>query len=98
MIELTFEEFCERPLQYCLGMTGDTGAKRLYRNEDLKIQKEVHTKLKRRGDIYSGWKEPQIAYFLDGDSREFTTVDQLYVAYMEKVCGIKNSEMVIETE
>ena len=90
MIELTFEEFCNKPLQYVLGFIGDAGAKRLYRNEELKIQKEVHTKRKIKGDIYSGWKEPVIAYFLDGDDREFQTVDQLYVAYMEKVCGVKS--------
>ena len=91
MIELTFEEFCNKPLQYVLGFTGDAGVKRLYRNEELKIQEEVHTKRKIKGDIYSGWKEPVIAYFLDGDDREFQTVDQLYVAYMGRVCGVKSN-------
>lgn len=91
MIELTFEEFCNKPLQYALGFTGDAGATRFYRNEELRIQKEVHTKRKIKGDIYSGWKEPVIAYFLDGDDREFQTVDQLYVAYMEKACGVKSN-------
>jgi hypothetical protein len=90
MIELTFEEFCNKPLQYTLGFAG-AWCKRLYRNEELKIQKEVHTKRKIKGDIYSGWKEPVIAYFLDGDDREFQTVDQLYVAYMERVCGVKSN-------
>ena len=40
MIELTFEEFCNKPLQYVLGFTGDAGAKRLYRNEELKSKKK----------------------------------------------------------
>jgi hypothetical protein len=96
-MELTFEEFCEKPFQYCLGIIGDAGAKRMYRNEDLKVQKEVHTKRKKYGDIYGGWKDPVVAYFLDGDDREFSTPDAVYVAYMEKVCGIKSSEIEIET-
>ena len=87
MKELTFEEFCALPLTYVLGTTGAWGAHRAYRNEDTKIQKEVKTRRKRYDDIYSGWREPEVAYFLDGDEREFSSVDQLYVAYMEKVCG-----------
>lgn len=88
MNELTFEEFCSTPLEYSQGMTGDWGARRLYRNNDLRIQKEVLTKRKRHGDIYGGWKDGEVYFFLDGDEREFRTVDQLYVAYMENVCGV----------
>jgi hypothetical protein len=91
MKELTFEEFCNLPLTYYFGTNGDAGCSRLYRNNDFKFQKEVHTKRKKKGDIYSGWKEPIVVYFLDNDDREFTTVDQLYVAYMEKVCQIKSN-------
>lgn len=87
--ELTYEEFCTKPLQYTQGMTFDWGAMRLHRNEELGIQKETVTKRKRKGDIYSGWREPSIAFFLDGDERQFDTPDQLYVAYMEKACGVE---------
>ena len=87
--ELTYEEFCELQFAYTLGMTFDWGAHRMYRNEDHGLQMEHVTKRKRPGDIYSGWQEQQTAYFLDGDPREFKTPDQLYVAYMEKVCGIE---------
>lgn len=86
--ELTFEEFCQKPLMYKMGLSGDWGAQRLYRNEELGIQKETHTKRQCYGDIYSGWQDGEVAYFLDGDPREFTTVADLYVAWMEKVCGI----------
>lgn len=89
MTELTFEEFCAQPLQYRFGITGDMSARRLYRNDDLGIQKEVHTQRVRPGDIYSGWKDGVVSYFVDGDPREFTTVDGLYVGWMEKVCGIE---------
>ena len=86
--ELTFEEFCALPLQYTLGFSGDDGAQRMYRNEDIGLQKEVHTKRKRHGDIYGGWRDPVVAYFLDGDDRKFDTSDQVYVAYMEIICGV----------
>lgn len=87
--ELTFEEFCQLPMQYTLGMSGDYGAHRLHRNEAAGIQKETFTRRKRQGDIYSGWAESNITYFMDGDERQFETTDALYVAWMEKVCGIK---------
>ena len=89
MTELTYEEFCALPLTYTQGMTFDWGAMRLHRHEETGIQKETVTKRKRKGDIYSGWKDPVVAFFLDGDARQFDTPDQLYVAYMEKVCGVK---------
>lgn len=86
--ELTYEEFLQQPLRYAMGMRFDWGAHRVYRNDALGIQKEVVTKQKVKGDIYSGWKDPDVALYLDGDKREFKTSDQLYVAYMEKVCGV----------
>lgn len=87
MTELTFEEFCDLPLTYTGGMTGDWGAHRAYRNEDAKLQKEVVTKRKRHGDIYGGWKDGDVYYYLDGDSNTYRTLDQVYLAYMERVCG-----------
>ena len=89
MSELTFDEFCQQPLTYMLGMSGDWGARRLYRNNELGVQKEVHTKRKRHGDIYSGWQEGQVSYFLDGDPREFKSSAELYEAWMAKVCGVE---------
>lgn len=87
--ELTYEEFCALPFDYIKGMSFDWGAQRMYRNKEHGLQKELVTKRVRYDDIYSGWQEGQTSYFLDGDKREFKTPDQLYVAYMEKVCGIK---------
>lgn len=90
MNELTFEEFCAQPLLYAGGMSGDYGAHRAYRNDKLRIQKEVVTKRKRYGDIYSGWNEGETYYFLDGDPRTFSNEAELYVAWMEKVCGVSD--------
>ena len=87
MKELTFEEFCELPLQYTMGITFDYGAQRLYRNDKHKVQKEVYTgRNKRTGE----WGLGKAYWFVDGDPRTFETSDQCYVAYMEKVCGVKS--------
>lgn len=87
--ELTFEEFGRMPLTYTIGMTGDVEAQRMYRNEELGVQKEVYTKRLVAGDIYSGWHDGEVYYYLDGDDRQFRTVADLYVGYMENVCGVK---------
>ena len=89
MNELTYEEFCQQPLTYKLGMTGDWGAHRLFRNDELGIQQETITQRKRHGDIYSGWRTAKTYFFLDGDPREFTTVADLYVAWMARVCEVE---------
>ena len=52
------------------------------------LQVEIITFRERKGDIYSGWKKEMIVFFLDDHAEQFDTVDQAYVAYMEKVCGI----------
>lgn len=88
MTELTFEEFGQQPLTYTLGTAGDWGAHRAFRNDDLGIQKEVVTKRKRYGDIYGGWENGEVYYYVDSDPREFRSTADLYVAWMEKVCGM----------
>lgn len=92
MKELTFEEFCELPLQYTFGLTFDWGAHRIHRNYDIGLQIETVTKRKKFGDIYSGWQDQKRYFFLAGDDRQFDTIDQVYVAYMEKVCEIEESK------
>lgn len=88
MTELTYEEFCEQPLTYTMGLVGEKGAQRMHRNEELGIQKEVFTERIVPGDIYSGWKDGEVYFYVDGDPREFRTSADLYVAWMEKVCGV----------
>jgi len=89
-LELTYEEFCQLPFVYTTGLSFDWGAQRMYRNEDFGLQIEVVTKRKHYGDIYGGWKKEKRSYYIDADPREFATIDQLYVAYMENVCGVKS--------
>jgi hypothetical protein len=83
--ELTYEEFCKLPFIYKFGFTYEWGACRVYRNEEHGLQKEYVTKRNRHDE----WPGQQTSLFMDSDDREFKTSDQLYVAYMEKVCGIK---------
>ena len=87
MNELTFEEFCELLYRYTFGITFDTGASRLYRNDRRGLQYEVHTKRNKRS---GKWHTEKRYWLVDGDSREFQTVDQCYLAYMKKVCGVKS--------
>jgi len=87
MNELTFEEFCELKIEYRMGITFDTGAQRLYRNDIHGIQTEVYTKRNKHTGV---WGKGKQWWFIDGDSRAFETSDQCYVAYMEKVCGVKH--------
>ncbi len=92
MTELTFDEFSKQPPTYTLGTSGDWGSHRAYRNEEIGIQKEVVTKRKRYGDIYGGWRDAEVYYFVDGDPRTFRTVAECYVAFMEKACSVKEQE------
>lgn len=85
MTELTFEELCGQPLEYRMGMSGDKGARRLYRNDALGIQKEVFTP---RNPRTMEWGEGEAYYFVDGDPEEYRTVADLYVAWMAKLCGM----------
>ena len=85
MTELTYEEFCALPLQYMYGVTADKYAIRQYNNMDHGFGKEVNTPFNSRTWT---WGKPKVVYYLFNDERNFTTPDQLYVAYMEKVCGV----------
>ena len=87
MTELTFEEFCDLDFEYRIGIVRDDGAQRLYRNDKRGIQIEVYTKRNKRT---GAWGTGKRYWFVDGDKRTFQTIDQCYVAYMERVCGVKH--------
>ena len=89
MTELTFEEFCKLPLTYTTGIRASTYAVRQYHNFEHGIAKEVNTPFTERT---WKWGKPKVVYFMPSDKRNFDTVDQLYVAYMEKVCGVTSDE------
>jgi hypothetical protein len=91
--ELTFEEFCMLPMQYRFGMSSDNSAQRLYRNDAIGLQKEVHTP---RDPRTMQWGDGEVSLFLDNDPREFSTVADVYVAWMHKVCGVPEADDVQE--
>jgi len=84
--ELTYDEFCALPITYRMGMSFETGAQRLYRNDEHGVQKEKHTK---RNPQTRKWGRATTAFFLDGDERQFANSAECYVAYMERACDIK---------
>lgn len=86
MNELTFEEFCELPMQYTMGLRLEKSARRMFRVNCIGLQKEIVTPYNPKTDK---WGVGRTYYFLDNDKRCFDSVDQVYVAYMEKVCGVK---------
>lgn len=94
--ELTYDEFCALDFTYKRGVTFDTGAMRMYRNDAHGLQIEIHTKRKRSGDFYGGWGKQTKRYFFDSDDSQYTTIDQLYLAYMSKVCGMNVSQTPIK--
>jgi hypothetical protein len=80
--ELTYEEFLGQKLELRLHLHAAGYAKRLDRNDEIGIQREVYTP-----GSYFEWGEPEVSYFIDGDPREFERPADLYVGYMENVCG-----------
>jgi hypothetical protein len=83
--ELTYEEFTSQPLQYTMGIRTDKGAQRMYRNEELGIQRETHTPYSERT---GEWGKGIVAYFIDGDDTEYHNAAMLYEGWMRKVCGV----------
>ena len=84
--ELTYEEFCNLPMGYGVGIHCSRYAMRMYRNAEHGVQTELYTPK----DKHGRWGEGRWYYFLDGDVREFANSAEQYVAYMERVCGVKH--------
>lgn len=74
---ISYAEFASLPTTYVRGMAGEWGAHRVYRNDEHGLQVEVITGRTRSGT----WTKGQRYYFLDGDDREFESVEACYQAY-----------------
>ena len=83
--ELTFEEFCALPMTLGLHISSDLEHYLQRYNPSTNVQKVTITPVKKNGEF----GKPKSFYFLPDDKRTFTTADQVYVAYMEIVCGVK---------
>jgi hypothetical protein len=82
--EYTFEEFCALPMQLSMHISGDKEHYLHRFNPSTGVNKITITKVKKEG----GFSISLSHYYLPDDKRTFTTADQVYVAYMEYVCGV----------
>jgi len=83
MKELTFEEFCQQPTQLVMHISGEKEHYLHKCSKPVGVSIITFTPVKKNGEF---GKPKQIFIF---DHKEYDTVDQVYVAYMEKVCGVK---------
>ena len=84
--ELTFEEFCAMPMRMVMHINGDK-ENYLHRfNDELRVSTITITKKNKYGQFTTS----SYLYIFDDDKRNFQTADQVYLAYMEKVCGVKH--------
>jgi hypothetical protein len=88
--ELTYEEFCNLPFDYVFGMTTDVCAARRWVCKEYGLVKEIITDRKIPGDVYAGWKNPRVCFYMDDEplSVWYPNNEVLYEAYMHKVCGV----------
>lgn len=82
--EYTFEEFCALPMTLGLHISGDKEHYMHRYNPSTGVNKVTITPVKKTG----GFGTPKTVYYFQNDPRNFDTADQIYVAYMEIVCGV----------
>lgn len=83
--ELTFEEFCDLPLTYTFGVRFNDGATRQHMNTDYGFGMQTDTPYSEKT---GRWGRGKVKYYLTEERKVYDTPDQLYVAYMAKVCGV----------
>lgn len=84
--EYTFEEFCALPMTLGLHISGDKEHYLHRYNPSTQVQKVAITPVRKNGEF----GKTKFFYYLPNDERTFNTADQVYVAYMEIVCGVKS--------
>lgn len=82
--ELTFAEFGSKPMQLVIHLNGQK--ENYLHRACTEIGVSVVTITKK--DKYGRFTQSRTGFFLDGYDGEFDTADQVYVAYMHKVCGV----------
>ena len=75
---LTELEFRKLPMTYLFGLNHDDYCARKYVNEQFGICKEVVTPRMVSGDIYSGFKEPKVSYYIGNDGQIYDSAQELY--------------------
>ena len=82
--ELTFEEFCAQPMQLVMHISAEKEHYLHRHARSVGVSKIVITRVKKTG----GFGKSYTTYHLKDDKQVFTTADQVYVAYMARVCGV----------
>jgi hypothetical protein len=65
-------------MTYLFGLNHDAYCARKYVNEQFGICKEVITPRNVAGDIYSGFKEPKVSYYMGNDGQIYDSAQELY--------------------
>jgi hypothetical protein len=86
-MELTFEEFCAQPLDLVMHISGEKEHYLHRFARTVGVSKIVITRVGK----YGGFGKSYSTYHLKDDKRVFTEADQVYLAYMERMCGIKST-------
>ena len=82
MRELTYEEFCEMPMQMVYHFSMERKFIVLRANKETDVSMMVVSP-----NTYNGYKgKVKTSYAFDG--KTYKTSDAVYMAYMEKVCGV----------
>ena len=82
--ELTFEEFCAQPMELVMHISGDKEHYLHRFNKETGVNKVTVTPVKRNGEF----GHPTAIYYIADDPTNYGKPDQIYVAYMKKVCGV----------
>lgn len=82
--ELTFEEFCTQPMELVMHISGDKEHYMHRFNKETGVNKVTITHKKKNGDYGKSYT----TYYIADDPTNYNTPDQIYVAYMKKVCGV----------
>jgi hypothetical protein len=82
--ELTFEEFCALPMELGLHISAEKEHYMHRYNRETNVNKVVITPVKKNGCFGN----PVAFYYFPNDPRTFHAADQVYLAYMEQVCGV----------
>ena len=86
MRELTFEEFCKQPMDLVIHLNGQK-ENYLHRHApDVQVSTITITKKNKHGDCTTS----KTMYIFCETGDDYETPDQIYVAYMEQVCGVKS--------
>jgi hypothetical protein len=82
--ELTYEEFCAQRMELVMHISGDKEHYLHRFNKETGVNKVVVTPVKKLG----GFGKSSTIYYIADDPANYNTPDQIYVAYMKKVCGV----------